>query len=699
MITGQHNPHPADLPGKWQAALDLGFSVFPLRPRSKVPFGKLLPQVLEDGKSKRTWKPFQLARPRMDQLKIWAAEDTNVAIVTGRISGVIVLDLDNDAAIADAERRGLPLTPTQRTPRGRHMFFRHPGGQVQSKNNILCGMDLKADGGYVVGPGSHFVPNAEERAEGKVEGYYSWEISPDDLPFADAPDWVLALVKKQEDEQEAPGDHRKEPEGDWTQSIVMREIGKLYAAPEGDRNAQLNKSAFALGEYARFLDEATIRKLLAATADAIGLGASETRATIASGWKAGKAEPRDPPAEANAARTIRATPYKRRDPSTIPTRRWVYGRQMLRGSLSVVVAPGAAGKTALQVGTAVALASGCPLLGKEVHNGPKRVWLWNLEDSREELERLIEAACKHWELDDFATGDRLLVDSGLEGAELCTAIEDRNGFKVLEPVMDALTAELIRCAVDVLIVDPFVSSHAVSENNNGAIDAIAKKWSRVAVAADCSIVLVHHTRKLNGAEATADGSRGAGSLVNAARSALVLNKMTEAEAKRFAIPLEQRRFYFRTYDDKNNRAPPAEVSDWYKLNSVSLENRTAFEVDSDNIPVVVPMEMAPVGDAYTSEQLFAVQDRIGAGDWKEHFQAKDWAGRAVAEVFGIDAEADRGRIMQLLNRWTKDGWFQVVEKEDPKRREMKNYLVVRQWAKSVLTLDAEAPEDDLPNQD
>src|SRR5665213_305591 len=96
---------------------------------------------------------------------------------------------------------------------------------------------------------------------------------------------------------------------------------------------------------------------------------------------------------------ISATPYVWRDPQNIPARDWIYGRSLLRGSLSMFVAPGAAGKTALTVGTAMALITGRDLLGKKVWIGPCRVWLWNLEDSCDELDRLVQAAAMHWSID------------------------------------------------------------------------------------------------------------------------------------------------------------------------------------------------------------------------------------------------------------------------------------------------------------
>lgn len=93
-----------------------------------------------------------------------------------------------------------------------------------------------------------------------------------------------------------------------------------------------------------------------------------------------------------------ATPYVWRDPTTIKPREWVYGRSIQRGHVRAILAPGAAGKTILSVGEALAMATGRNLLGQSVPGGPKRVWLWNLEDDGEELSRIIQAACKHWSI-------------------------------------------------------------------------------------------------------------------------------------------------------------------------------------------------------------------------------------------------------------------------------------------------------------
>ena len=89
---------------------------------------------------------------------------------------------------------------------------------------------------------------------------------------------------------------------------------------------------------------------------------------------------------------IVASPYGWRDPAAVPSRQWIYGRWFLRGTLACIVAPGGAGKSTMLASIALSLAAGRPLLGKVVHRGPMRVWLWNLEDDMDELSRSIQAA-------------------------------------------------------------------------------------------------------------------------------------------------------------------------------------------------------------------------------------------------------------------------------------------------------------------
>ena len=164
---------------------DRGFSVFPLIPNTKRPAGK--------------WKSFITQRAEPQAIERWRHEP-NMGVATGAVSGCIVLDCDDLEARCDAEARGVPLTLTVQTPRGTHFYFRHPGWPISNKAGMewckrdKLGWDLRADGGFVVGPGSYYRPNEADLAKGKVAGHYAIEI---DAPLADAPDWLLGLLAPQ----------------------------------------------------------------------------------------------------------------------------------------------------------------------------------------------------------------------------------------------------------------------------------------------------------------------------------------------------------------------------------------------------------------------------------------------------------------------------------------------------------------------
>ncbi len=387
------------------------------------------------------------------------------------------------------------------------------------------------------------------------------------------------------------------------------------------------------------------------------------------GWETH--EPEDAP-------RISATPYTWRDPADIPERPWLYGRWLLCGAPTAVVAPGGVGKSTFVAGTAMALVTGLALLGKTVWGGRRRVWIWNLEDDMDELARSIQAAAKHYGLSPEDLEGRLFVDSAMEGKGLCTATEDNGQFKLLAPVYEALTNELIARGIDVLIVDPFVSSHEVEENANSKIDKIAKAWGRVAKAANCSIVLVHHTSKAGAGEVTALSARGAVALINACRSTLVLNRMDPDQGARLGIVDDaERRRFFSVADDKHNRAP-AEKADWYRLASVDLGNGAIGPGDS--VGVAEPWTPPDPFEGLTGSHLYRVQKAISEGEWREDHRASAWAGKSIADTLGLDID-DRGnklRILSLLKTWLAEGALIVTERKDA-NRQLKRFVEVGRW--------------------
>jgi hypothetical protein len=376
----------------------------------------------------------------------------------------------------------------------------------------------------------------------------------------------------------------------------------------------------------------------------------------------------DVTADASSTVQLTPTPFAYRDPSKIPHRQFVYSRHLIRGFVSATVAPAGLGKSSLELADCIAMASGRDLLGIKPPR-PLRVWYVNLEDPCEEIERRVAAICLHFDVPAAELGDRLFVD-GRE-TEIVIAHQLKAGVQIVKPLEEALITALLRAQIDVLTLDPFVSTHRVSENDNTAIDAVAKTFARIAGKANCAIEFVHHVRKTGGAEITAEDGRGASALVAAARSVRVLNPMSEKEAQDSGVG-DLRRFHFRSDNGKANLAPPSTKATWYKIHSVPLHNGTPdapFD-DGDHVGVVTPWHWPDAFRGVTVSDLRRVQGVIANGRWRENAQAKDWVGLAVAKVLGLnpDGKADKARIGTMLKTWIKNGALVIVEGLDEKRK-------------------------------
>ena len=356
------------------------------------------------------------------------------------------------------------------------------------------------------------------------------------------------------------------------------------------------------------------------------------------------------------------------DPALIPPRPWLYGRHLLRQQVSITVAPGGIGKSSNSIVEALAMATGRRLLGEWVL-GPLRVWLYNLEDPAEELQRRITAAMVHHQIAPDLAGGRLFVDSGRD-RPLCTAFQMRLGTSINVPELDAMTAEMLARQIDVLIVDPFVSSHQVNENDNGAIDLVAKQyWVQLAHRCNCAVELVHHTRKLGGEDGTSEAGRGASALLGAARSGRVLNRMTAEDREKAGIGASDSSVYFSLVRDKANLAPSGK-REWRRLVSVDLAN-------GDSVGVVEKWDWPDDFAGISARDLHAVQQAIDASPDPLRYsdQASPWVGKVIADVLGIDVDGDRKRIRRMVEAWLKSGALVKRDVTDDGRRSRPCILV------------------------
>jgi AAA domain len=372
--------------------------------------------------------------------------------------------------------------------------------------------------------------------------------------------------------------------------------------------------------------------------------------------------------------SIRATPYVWRDPKDIPKREFLYGTHLIRKFGSAKFAAGGVGKSALALTEAIAIASNRPLLGI-VPRRRCRVWYWNGEDPKEETERRIAAICRHHGITAEEIEGWLFYDSGRD-QPIVIAEQTKTGSVIAKPVVKALTDPILDEKIDVLIVDPFVSCHRIVENDNPAMDMVAKQWTAIADETNTAIELIHHTKKTGGADATVEDGRGAVALLAAVRSAQVLNKMTSDEGAKAGV--DNHRQYFKVENGKANLAPPPEGKDWFRIVGVPLGNGDGVLVPGDNVGVVTAWKWPDPLDGVTGKHFDLAAAAIRTGRWKESVQAKDWVGWPIAKALGLDlhgSKSEKAKVKGLIKIWISQGSLVVVEEKDD-HRELKSFVRV-----------------------
>jgi hypothetical protein len=278
------------------AAAELGWHVFPCAPGAKRP-------ALKDN-----WQDLATTDP--DRIRSWWARQAyNIGIACGP-SGLVVIDLDTSAgsnapggvmgpggpASGAASLELLCRAHGQRYPDGTytvdtpsggcHLYFTAPATPVRNSAGRAGPLiDIRADGGYVVGAGSRI----GERAY-TVRG----DFLPLTLPF---PAWFARLLTDDPAPPQAPRP-LEFPEGAtgraYALAALRQETRRVADARPGTRNDTLNRAAFRLGQMvaARLLPPLPVMTALADAAAYAGLPDDEARRTIRSGMAAGARKPR-----------------------------------------------------------------------------------------------------------------------------------------------------------------------------------------------------------------------------------------------------------------------------------------------------------------------------------------------------------------------------------------------------------------------
>ncbi len=453
------------------------------------------------------WRGYQKNLPSEETIRGWwrTWPDANIAMATGSLSGIVVLDADGTEARKECLKRGgLDQTRAVWTGKvgGCHFHLKMPAEDVRNFVRRIPGTDFRGSGGYVLLPPSLHSSGAR----------YRWVEGTATLTPALVPDWLMELLR---------GGSAEQGDGESGERLDLREI--LEGVGEGKRDTLLFSFAGKLRAdnvplmYAEFMVRQAARACrppfdedLAAEKVRRAYHEYEpiTELEFEDGLPVGQAEP--PRLRAlspedlilGAAPTI---PWLISAPADESGR--VPGGLLAERETVIVGAASGTGKTWLMSDLAIGLVTGGNLFDHFPVARPCRVMLVDEESS-------LWLLRQRWDL--------LLKGHGIDPEYFARewwpnlSIYVDQGFSFdNERTLDALHDAALQFKPDLILFDTLARIHRRSENDNSAIAALFEdKIKPFKRSVGCGLGFAHHVRKASKDAPSDPGSmlRGASDL-------------------------------------------------------------------------------------------------------------------------------------------------------------------------------------------
>lgn len=575
---------------KLYAALALaarGFRVFPLQPGGKLPAAKVSERFYDIA----TTDPAQIT-------EWWTQQDYNVGVST---TGLVVVDLDmkrgKDGVGSYALLGGDYNTFVVRTPTGGyHCYFNGPDAALDVE--VAPGVDIRGWHGYVVGPGSSV------RA-----GDYEIAV---DKPLADVPVGVECILKP-------PRQPRirgvEDVELDLPASIANAAVWLDTVEPaiegQGGDNKTYQVAAKLLRDYALSEEQALYllaerwnprclppwpldelyRKVENAQSYATGdLGQALPSVTF-NGVQVVEPAPPPPPAAIGLAMG------NAMDPLSLTQRPFLVRRLLLRGHVTMLVAPGGGGKSTLTLTACAHFAAGRDFgaYALVAPGKPLRCIVYNAEEDLPEQTRRLLALCSVYNLPYEEVRQNIMLVTkehvkaagvGNHGINVATGMMGRVEFE--QPTIDFIKALIRQSGADICVLEPLINLHTVDENNNPMMKKVMTVFEDIAGECNVPVWITHHTPKGGDAASragNADAGRGASAISGAARVNLTMTGATPQDCQKYGIRENDKNKFLRVDAAKANYfAVGDEQSVWLRWQDITLQT-----TDRVGVLVLTPM--------------------------------------------------------------------------------------------------------------
>jgi hypothetical protein len=374
-----------------------------------------------------------------------------------------------------------------------------------------------------------------------------------------------------------------------------------------------------------------------------------------------------------------------------PPRGWLLGNVFCRTFLSSIIGSGGVGKTALRYAQALSLATGRKLTGEHVFERC-RVLIVSLEDDADELRRRIRAARLHYDIPlSELDGWLFLAAPGAKAGKLM--VTDQRGRAVPGDLGANLEVTITARKIDLVMLDPFVKSHAVEENLNSAIDGVTQMLTDLATKHNIAVDAPHHVSKGQMAPGEADRGRGASAYIAAARLVYTCLPMSPEEAQQFGIAEADRRDYVRVDSGKVNITKASRAAKWFHLVGVPLDNKTALYPAGDEVQTVEPWEppktWADLNDDDRDSMLMTIDAGLSNGNlYSDASRATTRAAWKVVQ--NLKKEKSEAQCREIIRTWIDNGVLIKTPYTNPKNRNEEHGLKLSEEKRKELDIRVRA---------
>jgi hypothetical protein len=445
--------------------LERGWSVIPIQKRGKAPAVK--------------WEEYCKEGANAEKIEAWWVQDPdyNVGTVTGRVSGIVVIDVDSEDGVQALKEkfkdnpealRTLTSETGRAVGRGMHLFFKHPmGDRIPNAVHLFKDVDVRADGGIIVLPPSIHKSGAR----------YKWIREVEMLPF---PKELLDMISKDKSSGLSEQDWEKTIERGARDDELTRRTGKLFRAGLPAAEILSMMQAWNVKHCDPPLPQSQVRKIV---------GSIEKRHN--SDTKSGKSGGSEPKSRFRVLGFEDAA-----NEFGLGEEKWAIQNWLPQSTVGMLVAPPGAYKTWLMLCLAVSVATGRRFL-RQYHVAEEAVGPVLIVQQEDPFPTLFNRISK-------VMGVGKIERSGKEFRMPRTPDippiywHPDQSLQLADPeVMEEFCGVLRTIKPKLVLIDPLYSIASAEDfMASGAQDLLQLKALRNEIG--CSFLIAHHTQKSGG---------------------------------------------------------------------------------------------------------------------------------------------------------------------------------------------------------